>query len=581
LESPASQHPRSLKKKENRQVSELLNTAPGIEYVGSKACGQCHAGIYDEYIRTDMGRSMSLPSDSAQLEKVPAPIKVYDKRSGHYFEVYREGSSLYQSEYELDSQGAEIFRQTFRIEYVIGSGVNGFSYAIRRDNRLFEAPLSFYSKANGWGLSPGYEFGDYGFSRPILVGCVACHSGRPNPVAQREAEYQEPAFRELAIGCENCHGPGKLHVGERQQGLPVIGGVDRSIVNPSKLPTWLADNICMNCHQSGDARALQREKSELSFRPGKPLDETAAIFLVPFRRESPPADPLLQHYALMILSKCYRASGQRLGCITCHDPHRQLPSSEAPNYYRKKCLSCHTERSCTIPAQMRLRKTPPDDCAGCHMPKQNLKVISHSSLTDHRIVAAEGEPYPEVAFHLTTPALPDLIHLSAVPDHTDAHVPPLTLFQAYAALMGTYPQYQPRYHELLNQLSHDDPENLLVISALGHQKAAETDPEATRVAIQLLSRAVDHGSTAPEDFETLADLFARSGQFSQAIAILRRGVSVAPYNPRLYKALALLYISTQQYAEGLETMRRELWLFPQDSFMRMLVKKAEKAAGPP
>ena len=37
------------------------NTAPGVAYVGSKACATCHATIYQEYIHTDMAQSMSLP----------------------------------------------------------------------------------------------------------------------------------------------------------------------------------------------------------------------------------------------------------------------------------------------------------------------------------------------------------------------------------------------------------------------------------------------------------------------------------------------------------------------------------------
>jgi len=32
------------------------NAAPGVPYVGSKVCAGCHRGIYDEYVRTPMGR---------------------------------------------------------------------------------------------------------------------------------------------------------------------------------------------------------------------------------------------------------------------------------------------------------------------------------------------------------------------------------------------------------------------------------------------------------------------------------------------------------------------------------------------
>src|SRR5206468_9346938 len=53
-----------------------------------------------------------------------------------------------------------------------------------------------------------------------------------------------------------------------------------SIVNPAKLTPWLVDNICMRCHQSGQARVLQPGKDYSDFRPGAALDDTLSIFLV-------------------------------------------------------------------------------------------------------------------------------------------------------------------------------------------------------------------------------------------------------------------------------------------------------------
>src|SRR2546429_2654476 len=52
---------------------------------------------------------------------------------------------------------------------------------------------------------------------------------------------------------------------------------------------------------------------------------------------------------------------------------------------------------------------------GCHMPKRNVNVISHSVLTNHRIIADPNEPFPDVAYHMVTPELPDLVHLNASP----------------------------------------------------------------------------------------------------------------------------------------------------------------------
>ena len=82
----------------------------------------------------------------------------------------------------------------------------------------------------------------------------------------------------------------------------------------------------MSCHQTGDGRVLKPGKNYRDFRPGTRLDDTLSILIVPPKRDAPPQSDLLQHYFSMILSKCYRSSAGRMGCITCHDPHvRAIP----------------------------------------------------------------------------------------------------------------------------------------------------------------------------------------------------------------------------------------------------------------
>ena len=116
-------------------------------------------------------------------------------------------AGTFQTEFELDSGTHEVFRTTHKVEYTIGSGVNGYTFLVRRGNYLFQAPLSYYARKETWDLSPGYEFADYGFNRPIAAACIGCHSGQPQPVRDREGLFGDPPFREMAIGCENCHGP--------------------------------------------------------------------------------------------------------------------------------------------------------------------------------------------------------------------------------------------------------------------------------------------------------------------------------------------------------------------------------------
>jgi hypothetical protein len=535
--------------------SDRQPNAPGTaagSYVGSKVCANCHRQIYEKYSQTDMGRSLAAVTPSL-FEKIPKSAQVFDQRSNRYFELFDKDGDFFQTEYETAPDGRELFRETHKMEWIIGSGANGFGSIVRRGDSLFEAPLSFYTKPGAWALSPGYELNDYGFSRPILPPCISCHSGRPEPILQGNGRFREPPFSERAIGCENCHGPGLLHLVEQQQDEQVPANGDSTIVNPARLPSWLADNICISCHQTGDASVLQPGKTFQDFRPGTPLDETLAIFTVPFDRATPTQSDLLQHYLSMTLSKCYRSSGRRLGCITCHDPHVQPTEQAAPSYYRAKCLTCHTEKSCAVPLAVRQKKDPPDNCAGCHMPKRDVKVISHAVLTNHRIVAIAEEALPEIAFHLTTPQLPDLVHLTAIPGEPAKAPASLTLLQAYGQLMGSHPDFRERYFSLAKQLEAQYSDNVEILEARAAAELEQRNTEGAAAAIRYLSHAVERGATSPADFEQLAVLLVRTGRVQEANGILQEGIQRIPYDAELYLLLAENYLALNQPADALGT----------------------------
>src|SRR6266545_1524193 len=249
------------------------------EHVASLACAECHKEIYSKYSHTGMGRSISSVTPDS-LKALPTSGSIEDRNTGLHFDVYARDGKLFQSEYELGG-------------------------LVRQGDYVFQAPLSFYSKAQRWELSPGYELGNSGFNRPILPGCISCHSGRPNALPEGNGHFANPPFSELAIGCENCHGPGLAHVVAHRMGFENVQGHDSSIVNPASLSPALANNICMSCHQTGDVRVLKPGKDYKDFRPGTPLDDTLSLLMVPPKRESPPQQDLLEHYYSMTLSKCY------------------------------------------------------------------------------------------------------------------------------------------------------------------------------------------------------------------------------------------------------------------------------------
>src|SRR5256885_8207473 len=281
----------------------------------------------------------------------------------------------------------------------------------------------------------------------------------------------------------------------------------------------------------------------------------------------------------MRLSKCYRQSAGQFGCLSCHDPHVQPAEEDAPGYFRAKCFVCHTDSSCKIPLASRQAQSPRNNCIGCHMAKRNLKVISHSALTNHRIVARPDEPFPDVAFRMTTPALTDLVHLNAKPGAKDAPAP-MILLEAYRQGMLAHPSYRQRYWDLAKALETAEPGNIVVLQGLTDLALQKKNAEGISAAIAYLERARKLDAAKPSDFELLARLLIATRQNARAADVLKQGIDRIPYDAELYRLLARLFFSlgnTPQACEVLTTANR---LFPQDNGIRGLLSPCAAGASP-
>ncbi len=562
------------------QIQDPARDVSRDGYVGSKSCAPCHQDIYRHYMQSGMGQSMMHVSPSkltpAFLQSISVPAHSFSERMDRHFDIFSQDGNLYQSEYQKAADGTDIFRDTRQIEWLIGAGANGFGAIVQRDHYLFQAPQSFYSKPKTWGPSPGYEFVDLGFNRPIQAGCIFCHGGRPSPVANTNGQFESTPFSELAIGCENCHGPGAAHI-QAMKNPSAEKGASFHIVNPARLTPYLADNICMGCHQTGDVRVLQPGKTYQDFRPGQPLDDTLSILMVPPTRAHPPDADHVEHYYSMTLSKCYRASKGGLNCITCHDPHIEPSSEEASAHFNSKCLTCHTAQSCKLPLHVRQQSRPADNCIGCHMPRRDIGVISHSSATNHRIVARPNEPFPEITFQQALPSLPDLIHLNPAPGKTDAPPPLLTLLKAYGELAENRPEYVAPYLKVLDQLEQTQPENALVQAALGRREMKKGN---FQVAFDHLQKALKAGPPQASTYADLSEAMAKLNRAEDSLPLLEKAISMDPFDPVMQQTLVVRLIQLKQYSGAETALKHYLEVFPQDTFMRQMLARAQGRTPP-
>ena len=571
------------------------NTASSVAYVGSKSCGtsSCHEDINRSYFPTPHGQSMAPANSPKELGRVPKRITVFNQKNNRYYQVYQDGGNLYQSAYELDKNGHKTYSIAHKIDYVSGGESAGYTYMYRVGPWMFEAPLSYYVHSASWELSPGYVGDDHGFTRVITTECLVCHNGQPDPVLKREGMYKEPPFRfgELGISCEACHGPGALHVQEMQKKKSSLLGpndVDTSIVNPAKLSGRLANDLCSECHQAGQAVVLYPGKTEIDYRPGRPLAETMMIVMRPIKEEqraeanrleaNPPVrgsleQPLWWKNSTLELSKCYQASHGRLTCSTCHSIHHAPRPEDKTAAYRAACLSCHKPTSCTLKPDDARRVAAADNCIACHMEKRPVAGIAHSNDTKHRIVRSPGQPLPEVAFEQPRPDLPGLLWLNRPAGRAGERMPDLAQLEAYFTAARKDPSLWPLWFKKLDELSKSSPDDPQVLNSLGAVELAQNGNNAK--AADYFARALKQGSEEPTTFLNLATALDSLHQAQNAEAVLERGVAAYPYSGPLVARLAQHYFLGGQSWRARNLIQQYRAIFPEDPALRAVQRQID------
>jgi hypothetical protein len=315
-------------------------------FVGNNACAPCHAEIFRSYTATPMAQSSGIVTGGLQ------PGLFRHATSGAKYQIGASGKV----ELSIGSQRSER-----RLDYFIGSGSAGRSFLYSQDGFLFQAPVTWYARQSRWDVSPGYENDTLSrWNRAIEPECLSCHSSQVRFAKDYQNRYTDPPFAQAGVGCERCHGPGSEHVAGRG-----------ALVNPATLEPVKRDAVCAQCHMSGEARIARVGKKFLDYRPGEELSSYVSYFVYGDDR----AVKSTNYVEKLATSRCKIASGDRLWCGACHDPHRVPAAQERVAWYRSKCLSCHAPDRCERGV----------DCAGCHMPKSPVQGVAHGMLTDHGI----------------------------------------------------------------------------------------------------------------------------------------------------------------------------------------------------
>ncbi|TMQ33781.1 MAG: tetratricopeptide repeat protein [Planctomycetota bacterium] len=464
---------------------------------------------------------------------------------------------MFHKEQRRDAQGRVLTELATEVHFAVGSGARGRSYLVDREGFLFQSPVSWYASKAIWDLTPGFQVIEH-FDRPVQAECLFCHGNRVEPVEHTLNRYRPPLFRGSAIGCERCHGPGDLHVRFRERGEEVTG-MDQTIVNPGRLEPGLRDAVCQQCHLQGESRIVRRGRQLFDYRPGLPLSLFLSVFLRP--AEVNEAQKAGSHAAQMAVSRCFRASAGKLGCISCHDPHRLPAPAERVAYYRRRCLSCHEEKACSLPLVRRRQQSPEDSCIDCHMPRGLSSNIAHTAVTEHRILRRpDSAARPSLSARRLRPGEVPLVHFHA--DQTDAQDKSVArdLGLGLARLAREYPSLEkhvcPIALPLLEEALGTGPDDVPAREERGYIFwRLDRKQEALEAFEEVLSRAPEREATL-----TYAAVLATAMERSRAaIAYWRRAIRVNPWTSPYHYQLARLLAQRQEWQEATracETARR-------------------------
>jgi tetratricopeptide (TPR) repeat protein len=542
------------------QLRVTTGAAPG--YVDDTVCAGCHEGIAQSYREVGMSRSFSRPRREAAVEDFTA-ARFTHIASHRTYEMFWRGERLIFRRHQLDAEGRERNVLELPVDWILGSGNHARTYLYRTPSgELFQLPVAWYAEDRRLAMAPGYDRADHQeVGRPVRRECMFCHNAYPEVAAGSDARGAPQVYPDElpeGTGCQRCHGPGGEHASLALRGA-TADEARATIVNPARLAPERRDDVCYQCHlQPSVAIPGTRRfgRADYSFRPGQALGD----YLVPTDIDSglPDEDRFeINHHPYRLRSsRCALASGSRLSCLTCHDPHRKVPAADRAAHYRSACLSCHENADLAAkhpPALIGHGSVLAADCVSCHMPRRRPQDVVHTVMTDHRIGVYRDPARLTAPFAETEPQILDLrlYGLPPAPQGAEAE-----LYRALAATSAGVASAQAALDRLSARLKPEaaDPYLELAPALLrrGDLAGAERALASLRTALPDNPRVLDWQ----------AALRARQGRAAEAEALWRDVARRLPRQAETRFNLGRLLLARGQWAEAREAFEAAAMLRP-------------------
>jgi hypothetical protein len=524
--------------------SAISSISAQPESAGDESCAKCHASIYESYQKTPMAHASGLAIENL----IPADFT--HGASGVHYRIYAGDGHAWLS---FDRGGDNPLRGKRELLYYIGSGRRGLTYLFADDGFVFESPINWYGDRRVWDMTPAHQ-GDreMPLNLPAHTSCLHCHvSGMRAPVDGTENRYQMPLLTHSGVSCERCHGPAAAHI----KGGP--------IVNPAKLSPERRDAICMQCHMEGRVSIERVGRHIYDFKPGDSLSDYVRYYVL--TGASGQLGAVSQVEALA-QSGCKRASGDKMSCTSCHDPHFTPSAQERVEYFRGKCVACHGE---TFAAKHHIEQK---DCTVCHMPASASKDVAHTEVTDHRIPRVPAMS-PQLLQDTNAPVAKS--GLAPFPDSQEAEDDLRDFALAWESLANTgLSVARPEAYAMLKRSAARFPEDPATLAALGYEDQLHGDLAGARMLYQHTLAADPNSIDAATN---LGVIEAQNGNLPEAVKLLQSAFDRAPGRSSIGMDLARVFCFAGKIGESRAVVDRVLEFNPDISQAKKLMDGLHQA----
>jgi hypothetical protein len=315
-------------------------TSKPKSFVGSEQCKKCHLEHYDSWKMTLHSRMLQDVKEN--LDALVTEIKP---------EVIRADLEKLK---DLKVPAAEIhIPKVEEIRYTIGSQWKQ-RYLVEKSGMLYIAPIQYNLDTDRW---VNYNEATWD-KRPWITKCGGCHA--------TGVDLEKNSFSEPAVGCEACHGAGSHHLA-----LPKTAVFEKrmTIVNPSKLSSGAAVQVCGSCHNRGNASKKEGVEWPVGYHPGKALEPLfKSVDYATMKADFYPNNYSKGHHQQYIDWRKSKHQAEGVTCTSCHYVHQlgvASTRSQTKASGSQQCAQCHTKVNSNQAHSIHAFA----NCVGCHMPR--------------------------------------------------------------------------------------------------------------------------------------------------------------------------------------------------------------------